>query len=655
MSWWLQNNLRMIQNNIRDIDGQMNAEEEIRMLKDFGANVLQIGCGGISSFIPTDLPFQRESPYLDEKMFGETVRLCHENDIKVIARFDLSKTHESFLGKYPEWFSRTLEGEAVRYNDTYATCINGDYQRRLSLEIISAAVKKYPVDGIFFNAFGYSTRDYSGRYIGICQCESCKKRFSEIYHKELPAKEDENDPVFQLYEEFKLKTVDSLLESIHDTVKAIDPNIAVSTYAHHMVDIVRNESNSAVDRPYPFWIYSSSENVSTVRDNFADKISSNCAINAVDIPYRFMGVSKYLNQIRLYGNLANGSGLDWCIIGAFEDYPDRENFETTREVFHFHRSHEEYFGHLKSEAKILLVQDSFNMNWAVDKEFRGIFKALKEEHRLFKTILADRLHTISEHLDDYELIIIPGLSRIEDKHALNVLRKTSAAVIVTGLGLSEHSAALKEMFGIELLAPLDNIRGSYLQTTPKSVFKSFEKRDWVYLDKAYRPVKILGGDTDGILPLVKPSMYGPPERCFGHKLSDIPCITVKDRFIYIPWEPGTLYYDQGYEDFKWILMNVIDSYADTKNAFETNAPNMVEIFFDKCGDNKYLLQLINMTGFNGTTASKPICLRDIEVKLNGIRPKEVYELTTYDKIKHKADSAIAIDELELYKAYLIEV
>ena len=64
MAWWLKNNIRMIQNNIRDIDVRMDIDKQIEWLKSFGANTLQIGCGGITAFHPTKLDFQwRESIY----------------------------------------------------------------------------------------------------------------------------------------------------------------------------------------------------------------------------------------------------------------------------------------------------------------------------------------------------------------------------------------------------------------------------------------------------------------------------------------------------------------------------------------------------------------------------------------------------------------
>ena len=656
--WWLKNNLRMIQNNIRDIDAAMDVDAEVKKLKEFGANVLQIGCGGITAFSQTSLECQNRSPYLKEQgdTFGRMLKACHENDIRVIARFDVSKTHEKYVETNPEWFSRSLEGEFVHYNDTCATCVNGDYQQKYALDIIGEIVQKYPVDGIFFNMFGYQTYDYSGKYVGICQCESCKRRFKEMYGYDLPVKEDEQDPVFQKYKEFKDYTVSDLLQKISGRVHELKENVAVSTYADPSVDIIRMESNSAVDRPLPFWIYSSSENVSSVHDTFDDKISSNVAINAVDLPYRVMGVSKYLNRIRLVENMARGGGLDWCIIGTFQGYPDEENFEMTKEVFQFHKKYEKYYGKQKSQAKILLIQPhAFHEApcGAFSEEYRGLFKMLKESHRLFDSVMATHIEKALDRLDSYEVILIPGISEIKNAEFLQKLKEVKAKVIATGISFREQREYLKENFGITLGEKL-RVRGSYMLTEPKEIFTSFAKRDWVYMDLEY--LQVFAEDhVQKLLPRISDSMYGPPERCFGHQVTDIPSVTVAhEKWIYLPWMIGTLYYRQGYEDFKYILLNLLDAYAPYEEAITTDAPSSVEVFFQKIGEKQYLLQLLNLSGFNGTTVGAPIVLSDIHVNLNGTTPREIYELTADGEKEVPLASTIKADKLDGYKVYVIQ-
>ena len=82
-----------------------------------------------------------------------------------------------------------------------------------------------------------------------------------MYGRALPGSMEEADSD---YEEFKRVTTKQLLERIKALVMEIRPEAAVSTYAENGVDIVRSESNSAVDRPLPFWIYQSEDNVATV-------------------------------------------------------------------------------------------------------------------------------------------------------------------------------------------------------------------------------------------------------------------------------------------------------------------------------------------------------------------------------------------------------
>lgn len=654
MAWWRENKLRMIQNNLRDIDAGMDISQYVETLKAFGANACMVGCGGITAFYPTRLPFAHVNPYLDGDFFGELLSRCHQEGIRVIARFDFSKTHESVFDAHPAWYSRSIHGKEVRYHDTVATCVNGEYQQACSMQILEEVLSKYPVDGVFFNMFGYQTRDYTGNYVGICQCESCKARFLEETGMRLPMAEDMADPVFLRYRQFKQDTVDRLLEKISGAVHTISDDVAVCTYSHRGVDIVRNESNSAVDRPLPFWAYNSEFNVSVVNDSFDEKISSNCVINAVDIPYRFMGVSKHLNQIRLYGDMAAGGGLDWCIIGAFEDYPDRENFEGVKEVFRFHKRHEAVYSHLKRQAKILLVTEQvFGMHGGSSRETLGLYKMLKENHLLFDVVDHRELDKAAQRLGDYEWVLLPGTSRLQDGPFLEALRQGTQKVLATGLALEGDSALLKALFGIALGDALSPVRGAYLSVMDKKRFPSVGDKDWVFLDKAYRFMQ-LGEGTQGFLPLVLPARYGPPERCFGYSLSDQPSAAQNGRFYYLPWQPGTLYYEQGYEEFAHIVCDILRREMQPQ-PFETTAPTQVEVFFDKCGEKEYLFQMLNLTGFNGMTFFAPIPVPDVHASFPDLAVEKVERLTQEGREAVPYAQGFTWPRLSQYEAFIVTV
>lgn len=654
MAWWKRNNLRMIQNNIRDIDALIDIDKHIEWLKSFDVNVLQIGCGGITAFHPSKLECQYPSPYLKGNFLKEIIEKCHANDIRVIARFDFSKTHESFYDKHPDWYARKADGQPIRYHDTVATCVNGEYQRELSLKIIEEVVSQYPVDGIFFNMFGYITFDYSGNYVGICQCDNCKRRFKEMYGEELPLEEDTNDPVFLKYIEFKKVTVNEMLDKIREVTKACSPDTAISTYATNAIDIVRNESNSALDRPLPFWIYNSSDNVGRIEGSYDDKISSNCCINAVDLPYRFMGVSKYLNQIRLYQNMAAGSGLDWCIIGNFDDYPDYENFETVRKVFKFHKKYEEYYGHFDPKTKIMLVASDDRKH--LNEEYRGLFRMFKEEHILFTIVESDALESKVEEFDDYDFIFLPDVPNVTTT-VRKALKNTKACVVASGGSLVDDMDMIKELFGVELSPVITDVRGTYMRTEPKADFPDFKDKHWVFLDGPYYKMT-LDSDVSGMLPKVEKSMFGPPERCFGHKDTDEMMVSYRqDGRIYIPWGIGALYYKYGYDEFKKLMLDIMKKAKPIPRAFETNAPEMMEMFFAKCDENTYMLQLVNLTGFNGMTFFEALKVDDIDVTFNNIEPKSIVELTETGEVpvEYEGKMTTTMEKGELYKAYLIRI
>lgn len=655
MSWWTENQIRMIQNNLRDVDARMDIDQYVNTLLEFGANTCMVGCGGITAFYPTELACQIPNPYMEGDFFGTLIKKCHENGIRVIARFDFSKTNISLYEDNKDWYTVSIHGNPVIYNDTVATCVNGRYQQEHSLEILEEVIQKYPVDGVFFNMFGYQTRDYSDNYTGICQCESCKSRFKTYSGMELPSVEDREDRAYQIYQTFKQYTVDELLDKIKGTVKRLNPDVSVCTYNHKGVDLVRNESNSAVDRPYPFWLYASENNVSVVRSSFQDLISSNCVINAVDIYYRFMGVSKYLNAIRLYGEMAAGGGLDWCIIGSFAEYPDRSNFASTKEVFQFHKRYEEYFKKLRSQAKILLVNPSpFHAHSKEMQEYLGIFKMLKEEHRLFDAVDMRQLDEVLDTKDQYEVVILPGIRKVSTQ-ILRKLQTKRICVVATGLALQEETDVLKEFFGVTLGEKLDKIRSAYLLTEPKEVFAHFPDRDWVYVDKEYRAM-VAEDENESILPLIAPSRYGPPERCYGHVKTEQASVSVKNnRWIYYPWQVGSLYCHHGYEDFKYLLLDVLNYVRPIEECLTTNAPKAVEIFLDHCGENRYLLQLLNLSGFNGTTVYEPIPIHDIEVTLHGVEPQRIYVLGQNGITNIAADSSIKIPRLDQYMGIVIEM
>ncbi|MDL2319425.1 family 10 glycosylhydrolase, partial [Eubacteriales bacterium OttesenSCG-928-A19] len=336
MPWWTENRMRMVQFNLVATNAAADTDRLVEQLKGFHANALMTGAGGIVAYYPSKLPYAYVSPYMGEKdMLGDLVKKCHESGMRVIGRFDFSKIHESIAEKHPEWLFRRADGEAVNYNTMVHTCICGEYQGELCLEILRECLTQYPVDGVYFNMFGFRTVDYSGVDHGICQCESCKRKYKEITGFDLPL--DGNDPHIEDYYAFQKTIVAGVLERVHALIKSINPEISICTHgSYDYVDMIHTESNYTLRlRKKPFALYSSTDNCRMTNDSYPDIYAANCVINAADIAWRFMGVSTYLNEARLWQNIGAGSQPEWCIVGIPDDYPETENYDGVREVFAF--------------------------------------------------------------------------------------------------------------------------------------------------------------------------------------------------------------------------------------------------------------------------------------------------------------------------------
>lgn len=644
VNWWKENNLRLIQCNLRETDAQMDVDKLMQTLLEFQCNVLMVGAGGLTALYPTALPIQYKSPYLKEDLLGKLTARCHENGIKLIARFDFSKAHQSFLAEHPDWFYRSLTGEVVNFNEMVHTCVNGEYQQIHSLQMIREVLERYPVDGVFFNMFGYQVRDYSERYHGICQCENCRRRYGDFCGKELPTGED--DPRIATYRSFQQWTVTQMLENIQKTVHAIRPEgVLISTYTDHCVDLIRNESNTALSRPLPKWIYSASDNCMTVRGSYPEKQISNCAINAADIFWRFMGVSPDETKVRLLQNLASGCGLDFCIIGVFEDYPDTAPFQGVKEVFSYHKQGERQFRKLSSYGDVVLIKP----NNGDSPEYRGIFQMLKQAHIPFDVLKASVLEQAKVLPSRYRLAIAPDVAIPPEK------LPPHCSLLATGERYFENPQWCKELFGAEKIGSVTENKGAYL-AADSPLFPRLAKRKWVLLDDVFHLCRFSG---ETALPYLPPARYGPPERCGGSEVSEWSGVGMRrapnKTTALLPWKIGTLYYRHGFLEHRSILLDLMDDCGYCPPIL-IDAPASVESWFDQCpsGD---LLQLVNLSGFQGVSCFPPLPISQITVRIPHKKISIVENLLTGEPIPFRqegADTCFTVDGLFDYLALLLK-
>lgn len=223
--WW-QKPLNIIQYNLQIMDTpEMQPEQIAEDAKNAGANAVVLNVGGIYAWYESRIKFHHRNEFIPEgkKLLEEILWECHKRNIHVIGRFDFSKADDVVFLQHPEWFVKTAEGEPVVYGGKrmgrwtllMSTCINSGYRKEEFAEkVLEEAIGMLEIDGIFFNA----------PHMEECWCENCRKKYSSMYHTELPL--DKN----RWENEWKLKCLNENMELLYRKIKTLNPKLPVIIY-----------------------------------------------------------------------------------------------------------------------------------------------------------------------------------------------------------------------------------------------------------------------------------------------------------------------------------------------------------------------------------------------------------------------------------------
>jgi hypothetical protein len=595
--WWMKEPIRWVQTNLRQTDAGLDARRLAEQLADMRANVVLMGMGGIAAYYPTAVEFHYPSPDLPagRDMFGAVLREAHARRIRVVGRFDLSKTRKAVFDAHPEWFFRQANGEPVIYNGLYSTCINGGYYREQGMKILSEALDRYAVDGLFFNMFGNQSRDYGGREVGLCHCDACAKKYRETYHKEIPDKPDDD------YRKFMFTSSREVAAAIGDLIHSKRPQAGYFNYIQEYTDGIMSESNTAVARPLPLWPYSASDNVNRARNSQPGKMAVDLNMQFVDYWWRFATVPAQEIALRCWQNIANGGALTFEMNGAF-DQQDRQALEAAKPIFRWVAAHEQYYVGQTSAARALLLGGPSNTGRVYSLEpYRGLFRLLAEEHVPF---------AVSNNMDwvgkrEFDLVICADWAPA----GLKQYAENGGHVLVVGANEPEFEVA-------PVVKTINEIRG-YVRVRDHAAFPSLKDTDLLMLNG---PFTELRDDGPALLTLVPPSMFGPPE--FIHidmKDTDTTAIVFrrlgKGTVTWVPWNLGGMYYRHSLPAHAGLFRDVLNRILPQRQ-LRSNAHPLVEMTLMRQG-RRTLLHLINLSGHSQTGYFAPITMSGIQVQIAG--------------------------------------
>lgn len=590
--WWMEEPIRLIQTNLRETDSALDAKRLVSQLAGFRANALLFGMGGIVAHYPTKVDFHYPSAYLPpgRDTFGEVLREAHRRGIRVIGRFDFSRTQKPVYDAHPEWFFQRASGEPFIYNGLYSTCINGGYYREHIFQILTEALARYEVDGLFFNMFGNPRSDYSGNPMGPCHCASCRRLFRERYGRDLPA--SDGDPDYRAFMEACAREVAA---EIGKLIKRLRPEASFNTYIQEHVDGIMSESNTAVDRPLPLWPYSASDNVNYNRSSEPDKMAINLSMSFLDYAWRFAAVPPNEIRIRLSQAMAHGGALAQNMHGTM-DQEDRSFLYAAKPLFVWHAEHEDLYVGQENAGRVLLLGPR-------NDSYRGFFRLLSEQHIPFRA--SSNARVLAARPGDFDLVIATGRLPAEVETWVREGGRLLVAGATPPLGIGEP---VKRWTGV---------RG-YFRIHDRTLLASLGETNLLFLYGDYLEYPPL---DKPLLTLIPPSMFGPPEKVFTDKVETTkPGLLLRDagkgRFAYLPWDAGALYYRYSSHHHAALLAGLIDHLLAAGRQLQTNAHPLVEIsVMRQSRRHRTLVHFVNLSGHSQTAYFDPVPMRDLRVRL----------------------------------------
>ena len=645
-TWYNHTPLRFVQTNLSEMDANMDVDVYVQSLADISCNFVIFNVGGITANYPTKLPYHYRNPQLKGDLTGDVIKKLHEKGIKVIGRFDFSKVDESIAAKKPEWLYVGTDGKNVNYYGKVHTCVNGGYQQEYGFEILKEAVTTYPLDAIFFNMGGYQTSDYSQVSHGICQCQSCKKRFHDSTGLALPVMPDMNDPVYRKYQAFQRSTSDDLFKRIKTFTKNLNPNLVL---VHEVGEMIRSESGTGYTSARD-WNYHATENVKRVLGSYKDKTPNDTYNYLIGMDLRHTATSPNIGKIYMAEQMMNGASPGIYFMGRVENQYDRVFLPALKELFGFHKTNEKLFTNVQSLSKIGLIMGS-------TQEYRGIMKLLIENHIMFDLIRQASVGSpeAPRKLEEYDALILSNVADMDDDFVsiIDNYVKEGGKLLVTGSpGTNDGIGNPLKKIRLQSLGVMPDYemfpreQSTYLKVSDndRSVLGQNEFKDFslIMMNSGFLKCKT-NGSAESYLRLLPHTRQGPPEMVYfsDSDVTDFPGLIAnsfgKGRAVFIPWQIGSQYAWKGNNAHRAVFMASMQNLLKVESPLSTDASPLIEMTHigNRNGAFEWI-GMINHSGQIGDTFREPVPILNTSIRFKPVKKvKEIRLIRTGAGIKFK--------------------
>lgn len=625
-----------IKNATKDFD----AKEWIKLFKQSGANagVFFSKCHHGNSYYNTKIGHKHDK--LDGDMLADLVREARKEDMKIFVYYSVCWDKRA-ASSSPDYVQRKSNGEAISYRIWDYLCLNSPYTDEIVIPQLEEIATNYDIDGLFL--------DIVYQHSEGCYCDYCRKKYQQIYKKDIP-----NNP--HLLHEFRMRTTTDFLKEVNTRIKKIKPLMIGLNGILYFPPFVQEPDFQIlrlISKKIDYFTVEARCESMVKEESFSslDPLAKTKLGELLDKPFEIV-TSAYVHSWgawdivpkevleRIYAQALTGGAVSFI---GLQGYPqgilDKASLSTISAGFNFIKERQKWCIGTTSVPNIALMGMKFN------RAFKGAFQILVQNQMHFDLIDKKELTKI----DKYQVVVCPNLTDLDD-YSVGKIRdyvKRGGSILasyLTGQG-KNNSVGLTDVFGVDIIEPVPYSLG-YLKITEK-IDKDCPKTVLLINDKF---LKISLEDSVEILAkLVYPITETTPDRYLRHDFSPpgsespYPAITLNKfgeglaAYCTAPifrafWTNNHWYVGQ-------IIKNIINL-IQRDRFVEIDAPKNVELVVNR-QDNSIIIHLLSYSMGRRTENISLVdefpIVRDVLVKVSQklIKPRRIYTVPNQKDLQWK--------------------
>ena len=615
---WYQKIRRVGQVNMTEHDPvTMNVEEWADYWASLKTDAVLVSITGILAFYPSKVPFFRPAKFLGGRDFaGACIAAAKKRNMRVVARFSPDLNWTEVLKARPEWFKRDKQGNPIpsaQEPQLFETCMFTTYYTEHMPAIMREVNGRYPVDGIFTNAWPPVGRTPE------CYCDACKNLPP---HDTVAYWEKFTDRVLYLWKLFD------------DIAKEKSPeNLFFGNLGGAIEGSADMKSLQKVARWYncdnqgrggelaPIWGCALQGRVcgAVMNGRTATNVTGSYATGS----FRWRNIHKSTEEAQMWMNETVASGMvPWYHFVGAEDGlgADRRWQKPGFAYFNWLAKNDAHFTNKATLADIAVVMGQRTQRFYRPADLgdpisniHGLYLALLEGRFLFDFIHEEDLTT--DKVKKYKTLILPNIALLSDAQcaALKSFVRNGNSLLAsfeTGLynerNEKRSELGIADIFGIHTTGPRQTrIGNAFMARIARRhpLLEGFTDTDWLPGAQFLLP---LAPVDNPVLTVVPPFVDYPPELAYPTvEKTNMPAVIAKEvgasRIVYFPSDIERTAWLTGNTDLGRLLQNAIRWTSKGQAPVTISGKGMIETFAweTRAGYALHLLNYTNPAAFKG--------------------------------------------------------